>query len=443
VALVADLTLTLFYASTQWEGGIQLFTISYAAYQRILLVYSVLSVVFTLVISVVLVSRWFRGSPAYRQVMGPVLLVGAIPGAFLIVVADHFGPAVLEAMLTGFYLTNIFMALALVFGMLRTRLVGTVGELVVDLSRPLPPGGLRAALARSLRDPSLEVVFHVPRSGWVDGAGERVELPAEGSGRAVTILREEQGPIAALIHDAAWLREPEVVEATAAAARLALENERLHAELRAQLDEVRASRARIVEAADGERRRLERDLHDGAQQRLVSVGLVLREAQSSLNGADPTVAASLEEAVTELRGALSDLRELARGIHPAILSEEGVEAAVDSLATRSTIPVTLALSLNRGLSPQVEATVYFVVSEALTNIAKHAHATRAEVRMRTEGDRIVVQVVDDGVGGASVAAGSGLRGLADRVAALDGRLEVSGHAGGGTRVVAEIPCGPS
>jgi signal transduction histidine kinase len=195
----------------------------------------------------------------------------------------------------------------------------------------------------------------------------------------------------------------------------------------------------ILAAAYEERRRIERDLHDGAQQRLVSLALQLRSAQRRLGRrSDPAVEALLASAVDELQLADDELRELARGVHPAILTEEGLAAALESLAARSPAPVELQVL--EGLMPApVEATAYFLVSEALANVAKHAAATRAAVSVARCDDLLAIEVVDDGVGGARPVDGSGLSGLANRVEALGGRLRVESPAGGGTRIVGEIP----
>ena len=204
--------------------------------------------------------------------------------------------------------------------------------------------------------------------------------------------------------------------------------------------ELRESRARIVEATDGERRRLERDLHDGAQQRLVALSLALRLARSRLRGdGDAAAGAGLDEAVRELKTALVELRELARGIHPAILTEAGLGPAIESLAARSTVAASVLALPERRLSPAVEATAYFVVSEALANVAKYASATSATVAAECPADVLRVVIEDDGVGGADPAGGTGLRGLADRVAAIGGSLSIVSPIGGGTRVTAEIP----
>ena len=203
--------------------------------------------------------------------------------------------------------------------------------------------------------------------------------------------------------------------------------------------ELRQSRARIVEATDATRRRLERDLHDGAQQRLISASLAMRLARSRLGGdVAPAAAADLDTAANELKAALVELRELARGIHPAILTEAGLGPAIDTLVERSVVPAAVIATPDRRLAPAVESAGYFVVSEALANVAKYASASRATVSAACIGNSLCIEVTDDGVGGADPAAGSGLRGLADRVAAIGGRLSIDSPVGGGTRVVAEI-----
>jgi signal transduction histidine kinase len=219
---------------------------------------------------------------------------------------------------------------------------------------------------------------------------------------------------------------------------MAEENVRLDAELQARLDDLRDSRARIVQAGDAARRKLERDLHDGAQQRLVGLALDLRLAREKLEDDPKTAGAMLDEASAELARATDELRELARGIHPAVLSDRGLEAAVESLANRAPLPVEIDASLDGRLPAPVESAAYFVVSEALTNVVRHSGADQAGVGIRRDNGRLLVEVRDDGAGGAD-AAGSGLRGLADRVAALDGTLRVDEPAVGGTVVRADIP----
>ena len=205
-------------------------------------------------------------------------------------------------------------------------------------------------------------------------------------------------------------------------------------------EELRASLVRIVEASDTERRRLERNLHDGAQARLVGLALLLGHAPRSADADPGAVGDLLDDALTELRASLSELRELARGIHPVVLTEKGLDAALYALASRAPVPVTLDSDGNNGDLPEpVEVAAYFVVSEALTNVAKYARATEANVAVRRSNGCVMVDVTDDGVGGADAAHGSGLRGLADRVAALDGTLTVESPPNRGTHLHVEIP----
>jgi signal transduction histidine kinase len=313
-----------------------------------------------------------------------------------------------------------------------------VADLVVELERT-PPGRVREALARTLGDPSLELALWLPeRKSYVDSQGQTLELPSPGPDRAVTVLGSPEAPVAALLHDPVLLERRGLLEAACAAARLALENERLQAELRAQLTELRASRARIVRTADDERRRLERDLHDGVQQRLLGVSLALQLLRPRI---EPHGEAEefLGEAEAELQAAVRELREFARGIHPAILGDQGLLAAARALAQRSPVPVDVDGAEER-LPPPVETAAYFLIAECLANVAKYADARHAWVRVERRNGKAVVEVRDDGVGGADAARGSGLRGLADRIGALDGALLLESPPGDGTRVVAEIPC---
>jgi signal transduction histidine kinase len=242
------------------------------------------------------------------------------------------------------------------------------------------------------------------------------------------------------VHDATLPHMRGHVDAVGAAAALALDNERLGAELRAKIDELRASRERMLRIGLEERRRLERDLHDGAQQRLVSMALNIRLARAKLNE-DPLAADRLlESAGAELDSALAELRELARGIHPAVLSDRGLATALETLASRAPVPVELAELPEERLPEAIELAAYFVVAEALTNVAKYAKATHATVEVARENGRLVVEVADDGVGGANPDEGTGLRGLADRIAVLEGRLEIDSERGRGTTIRARIPC---
>ena len=225
--------------------------------------------------------------------------------------------------------------------------------------------------------------------------------------------------------------------------RLAAENDALRSELETQLREVRASRARIVQAGDEARRLLERDLHDGAQQRLTTLGLILRSAQAEARadaGADPALRRALDDALEELKAGLSELRTLARGLHPAILTDEGLVPALEALAARSALPVSLSAAAMDRPPPAVETTAYVIVSEAIANAARHARASRVQVEVEVRRGTLTVVVSDDGRGGARIDRAGGLGVLSDRVAALDGRLELDSPDGGGTRLHVELPC---
>jgi signal transduction histidine kinase len=311
-----------------------------------------------------------------------------------------------------------------------------VNELVARLGAG--SGDLQVALADALRDPSLALAYWLPERGeWVDARGETVALPDDAS-RCTPVERDGR-TIAMLVHDPSLAEEPELVHAVGGAAALALENERLTAELRATVSELRASRARIVESADAARRKIERDLHDGAQQRLVALALSLRLARSRVAD-DPAAAGELLDGASQnLDEAIRELRELARGIHPAVLSDRGLGSALEALAQRMPLPIEIAGVPAERLPAPVEAAAYFVVAEALTNVARYADASHASVDVHCSDRTLIVTVSDDGIGGADPANGSGLNGLSDRIAALDGRLEVSSPPGRGTTVRAVIP----
>jgi signal transduction histidine kinase len=306
-------------------------------------------------------------------------------------------------------------------------------------SEPEGAGPVREMLAERLGDRSLNIAYWLPdRQIFVDDRGRQVDLPESGSGRAWTAVEREGNRVAAIVHDAELDATPELVHAAASAAALAIDNERLKADLRARLEELRHSRRRIVEAADDARRQIERDLHDGAQQQLVSLALDLRLLRARLKH-EPEVAETVEELADKLAVALAELRELARGIHPAVLSDHGLGPAIHVLVERSPLQIDCDLDFEDRLPAPVEAAAYFVVAEGLTNVIKYANASKATVSVRHRGGMVEVAVADDGVGGARIDAGSGLRGLSDRLAALEGELELDSPLGEGTRLAARIP----
>ncbi|MFI9168628.1 sensor histidine kinase [Streptomyces lincolnensis] len=359
--------------------------------------------------------------------IGALLLVGVFEGRAF--------PAVQQVSIAVISLApTAFLA-----GLLSARLArSAVAELMVELRAE--PVDLRAPLARALRDPTLSLVYWLPQFGcWADQEGKPVELPTDGR-RVATLTRSAGEPVAALVHDPALHDEPELLDAVSAAAAIALENGRLQAQLRANVDELRGSRARVIEAGQKERQRLERDLHDGAQQRLVALSLELGILEARLDS-DAASRALLTRAKKEIAASLGELRDVARGLHPAVLSAHGLAVALESLAARAAVPVRLTVTLEGRVTEAVEVAAYYVVCESLANIGKHARATTATVSVVRDSGQVVIEVVDDGLGGADTEGGSGLRGLADRVEALDGRLLVWTPRGGGTRVRAELPCG--
>ena len=331
--------------------------------------------------------------------------------------------------------------LAFLAALLDARLARSgVGEMVVRLSAG-PPRDLRGLIARALRDDSLTLAYWLPeRGGWADQSGTPVTLPGPDAARGVTVIERHGEPLAALLYHPSLREEPELLESVSAAAAIALENGRLQAELRARLQELHGSRARVIEAAQDERRRLERDLHDGAQQRLIALSLELGMLEDALDG-DGDARRRVGRARQEVAVSLQELRDVARGIHPAVVTGHGLAVALESVAARSSIPLDLHAAGVPRLPGSVEVAAYYVVCESLANIARHARATAAVIEVRVTDDVLVVQVTDDGVGGADAARGSGLRGLADRVDALDGRFRAWTPPGGGTCVRAEIPCG--
>ncbi len=386
--------------------------------------------------------HWREAGPAARRALLPVVATICLASVWLSIyfVGASLGyGSPLDAVSPFFIPLEAIAPAGLLLGILRTRLGrGRVAELMVELGRGVPTGGLRDALARGLGDPTLQLGFAGAAPGaYIDSRGQAIQLPIGATSRTVARIERDGEPIAVIVHDPVIDDEdPGLVEAVASAARLAIENERLTAQVREQLEDVRASRARIAEAADVERRRVERDLHDGAQQRLVALAMRLQVARERGEGAS----ALLDDATAELETAVREVRDLARGMHPPILGEAGLGAAVEALAERSPVAVHLEATADR-FAPHLEAAAYFVTSEALTNIARHAHATEATVRITRDSDCLVVRIADDGRGGADPSKGSGLRGLVDRVAAFGGRLTVTSPSGGGTVVTAEFPAG--
>jgi len=392
-----------------------------------------LGLAWSLLVIAMAVWRLVRSSAAKRRVVAPLLLAG---GVYLGLVASTFAASLDRGLVGSGELQRRLwfgqagalaaLALAVSWGLVSARRTrSSLARLVVELSESAPAGGLREALARSLGDPELEIAYLVGEERYADARGRTVDL-ASVDVRAATPLLRDGRPLAVLLHRTDLVENPQLIDEVASAARLGLENERLQAEVRAQLEDLRASRARIVEAGDAERRRLERDLHDGAQQRLVGLLFALRLLQGQLRtDQDEQLLARLHEVEAELRGAINELRDLAHGIHPAILSE-GLAAALEALAEETAAPLRIAALPQERFSPAVETAAYLVIAETVRAGPSRVSATRRD-------GVLVVDVETEAEPGSLVD-------LEDRVGALDGTLAVTPAQGGRVRIRADIPC---
>jgi signal transduction histidine kinase len=391
----------------------------------------------------VLAARRLRAGRPLRRSLA--LLVDAFALALVMIAALFVsiifdGPAIAEIRWATFAVLGL-APVAFLLGLLQARLArSALGDLFMDLQADPAPADLRDSLARALRDPSLTVAYWLPEFGsYADLDGRPITVPGE-DGKATTLIDRDGARVVALLHDPALEDEPELLEAVTAAAGIAIDNGRLHAELRARLQELRGSRMRVIEAGQKERQRLERDLHDGAQQRLIALSLDLSRLEERLE-ADPEARMRLDQARGEISKSLDELRAVARGIHPAVVSGHGLQVALEQLAARAPVPIRLHVAVEGRIPERLEVAAFYLVSESLANIGKHARATAATVEVGRANGQLVVEIADDGVGGADTERGTGLRGLADRVEALEGRLRVWSPSGRGTRLRAEIPCG--
>jgi signal transduction histidine kinase len=381
--------------------------------------------------------RLAAASASARRTLWPVLAGGIALSAATIAhsvalvrtpLEDPSNPAFLSIFAVG-CAAVIVIALGLPWGLLRARVQRrSVARIVAELGEAPPPGSLESALARAIGDPELRIAYWLPASRrYVDGLGRPVEEPVVASGRAVTALVRDGRQVALVTHATAIA---ELERELGAAVRLALENERLQAEILAQLHDLRVSRMRIVETGDAERRRLERDLHDGAQQRLLALSYDLRVARAAAEAeGDVQTASLLGDATGGAQAALGELRELADGIHPAILTEAGLGAALESLADAAPLAVEIGETAGERFPAPVETAAYLVVAEAIDDAARRG-ASYAAVTAPRDDDRLVVKVEDDG----SQRTSTMIR-LADRVGAIGGRLEIEA-----TTLRAEIPC---
>jgi signal transduction histidine kinase len=364
-------------------------------------------------------------------------------GTALAIAAVHqstaAGSTFAETTLLLFQIALCVLALGLLAGLLTAPWAhGRVGDLVVELGESRS-GSLRDALAAALGDPALRVGYRLSDAGtYVHADGRPFALPEAGPEVAVTYIDRDGERIAVLVHDPAVLEDPELVAAVGAASRLAAANARLQADVRTQVAELEAARMRLVASGDEERRRLEQRLREGAEQRLLAIGAILAEARKARSVVNGATGANVDRANVQLERTLGELGELASGLHPRVLADEGIGGALRLLASRSSVPVDLSTP-DEGVPGRVEAAVYFVCSEALANVAKYAAASRASVTVAVRDGRVRVDIRDDGIGGADPARGTGLAGLADRVEAMGGELRVVSPAAAGTSVVAEIP----
>ena len=411
-----------------------------------------LTVAFAVAVVLLAARRFLVAGPAARRRLFPAALAGLALGAGVattgaIRIGLDRGLFEDKGVVTATYVLDMLVAVAVLVGLLQDRLAReAVADLVVQLEG-VPHGGdprrIRDALARALRDPTLELYVPEATGGYRDASGRPVDAPVAPPGRVLTRLGATRGAdreLGVLVHDAGLLDDPALVAAVSASLRFEAENARLSSEVERQLAEVHASRARIVAAGDAERRRVERDLHDGAQQRLIALSMELGRLRTAAErSGDTSLGDELAKLGREIEGTIGELRELARGIVPGILGDAGLAAAIESLALRSAIPVSTDVRVTDRFPAAVESAAYFVIAEALTNVARHAGASSARISLDRDGPDLVVGVSDDGAGGADPLSGSGLQGLADRVGAVGGTFRIESPPGRGTRVTAHIP----
>lgn len=400
------------------------------------------ALVLALVFVVLLLSRFFRAKGMDRIVITPVIVAAVVSDlAAGAVVTGLLVSANGDTLLTVESAVELVVPVAFLISVIQRRIArGRIADLAVQLATPDPAKPVRDALRKALHDPQLDICYWMPASrAYVDGAGRPADPGHPGPGQLAIPMTGSDGvtPLAVLFADHSTVSDGPLLKGALSASRMALENARLQADLQAQLQETKASRARIMEASLAERRKLERNLHDGAQQHLL--GLAARLGAIKVKAKDPDVIASMDHISAEILEVLGELRALAQGILPPVLEQSGIGAAVEGVIERLHLPVRLQACTGR-LPPAIEATAYFVVSEALANTVKHAQAHSADVRICRADEVLIVEVSDDGRGGAD-AAGTGLSALADRVASLGGQFGVTSTQGEGTRLTARIPCG--
>jgi signal transduction histidine kinase len=408
-----------------------------------------LTVLLFLAVLALLMYRFRHSTRLLRLTLTPVLAVGFVRGLMFVAYlplrrADAGSPA-LEVLSWIFVLSLPALALAFLTGLLRARLFSAeaLERLAPRLRNDPAPQEMDAVLREVMDDPSLELAYWIPgRPGrWVDAAGQLVRLPGRDSGRRVTEVREDGRPVAALIHDAALSDQQEFVEAAASLALTALENRRLAATVDASLAELSESRARIQEAADSERRRIERDLHDGAQQRLVALRIRLGLAGELVRDQPERGAELMRELGAEAEEALAEVRSLAHGVYPSVLADQGIGEALRAVARTSPLQTSVATTGLGRYPPAVESAVYFCALEALQNAVKHARGGRAVTLAVVDDGSLRFEVRDDGAGFAAdgMTPGKGLTNMRDRLVAVGGELWIHSEPGAGTLVLGTIP----
>lgn len=399
-------------------------------------------------IAVRLLWRWMRGSVPARAVafVMPIALLSWASMAVVQAAAYAASTTPGQVLRTVALIAMAAVPVSFVAGVAHAR---NMRARVADLMRVTREGADRGlwaeSLARALRDDSVRVYWwEEDRGRYVDAAGQPMDSADAGRGHSILPVASPTGlPIALIRHDRVLTDNMRLLDGVSSALRLSVDNGRLRSDLERTLDQVRQSRQRIVEAGDEARRRIERDLHDGAQQQLVSLGMRLRlAANTARETGEHRLAEDLEDAIATLNQGLKELRELAHGIHPSLLSQGGLALAVPELAGRCPVPVEVDVQADGRLPELIESTAYFAIAESLANVAKHSQATRAWIRARIEDERVVIEVRDNGIGGASLDAGSGVLGIADRIEAVGGELELVSPPGSGTTVTVRMPLQP-
>ena len=393
-----------------------------------------------------LTRRWLDASPPLRRVLTPVYvsaLFTSLTAVGLRVTLGVVSPSTDPTQVVSIALLVAYGLLPVGFliGLLRAHSArAAVADLVVELGELPSPQRLQVALADALRDPTLQVItWSGERNAFVNSHGGIAQPPSPSAARAVTVLNRRGEPSAVLVHDPAVLHDPGLVAAVGTAVRLTLDIEELEMQVGRQIGEVRASRARVVAAADEAREKIERDIHDGTQQQLLGVAIGLQGLRRHMNG-DAQAVRELDEVRDQLNAALAELRQLAQGVHPAVLTQHGLAPALRALSRRSSIPVQLDVDDGDQRPPApTEAALYFIASSALHNAQAHSSASRIDIHLRVLSDAVRLTIRDDGVGGAAEGQGSGLTGMRDRAETAGGTVEIDSPRGGPTEIRAVIP----